>query len=410
VRVTLADDTSADVARPGSVTEAADLLRSSQGPLLFRGAGTKQSWAGRPVQPALVVDTRGLSQVLAYNPADMTVSVGAGMALRDLQALLGEKGQWLALDPGTEAAGATVGGLLATGDSGPRRLRYGALRDLVIGVTLVLADGTVAHGGGTVIKNVAGYDLPKLLYGSLGTLGLVAEVVLRLHPRPEASATATVAVAVDRAGDLAVQLRASALEPAAVDWADVDGGLLAVRFEGTTAGVGGRRAAVLELLGAGGAAADWRTGAEEEAVWQRLAEEHRAGDGSTLATVGTLPSRTAEVARALAEAGAAAGVRTGLAARPALGLHTARFDGPPGAVGRAVTSWRERVLALGGSVQLRDRPDALDAEVDPLGPAPSWVGLLRSLHRRLDPQGRCAPGRLGSWLPNPASGEDHARS
>jgi glycolate oxidase FAD binding subunit len=406
--VTAADGAPVAVERPESVAEAADLLRGSDGPLLFRGAGTKQGWAGHPVRPALVVETGRLSRVLSHQPADMTVAVGAGLPLRDLQDLLGQEAQWLALDPGTEAAGATIGGLLATGDSGPRRLRYGALRDLVIGVTLVLSDGTVAHGGGTVIKNVAGYDLPKLLHGSLGTLGLVAEVVLRLHPRPESTATATVSLPVDRAADLALRLSASALEPSAVDWGDVDGGLLAVRFEGAAAGVDGRRAAACELLG--GAAVEWRTGAEQETVWQRLAEGHRPADGATLAVAGTLPSRTADVARALAEAGDAAGIGTRFASRPAIGLHAARLTGPPAAVGAAFTAWRERVLALGGTVLLRDRPAAVDAAVDALGPPPSSVGLLRSLHRRLDPRGRCAPGRLGSWLPTPAPGEDLVRS
>jgi glycolate oxidase FAD binding subunit len=398
--------------RPGTVAEAAEVLRGSDGPVVFRGAGTKQGWAGRPVAPALVVDTTGLSRVLAHQPADMTVAVQAGMPLRDLQTRLAEQGQWLALDPGTEAAGATVGGLLAAGDSGPRRLRYGALRDLIIGLTLVLADGTVARSGGHVIKNVAGYDLPKLLYGSLGTLGLVAEVVLRLHPLAEASATATVPATVERAGELAVRLLASPLEPAAVDWAvpDDGGGLFAVRFEGSAAGVEGRRAAVLDLLGGSGQPVRWHTGDDQDAVWRRLAERHRPGPDLTVARVGTLPTRTAQVARALAEAGDAEGVSTELAARPALGLHTARFGGPSEAVARAVTAWRERMLALGASVLLQDRPPAVDALVDPVGPAPSAVGLLRALHRQLDPDARCAPGRLGSWLTPPPTGEDPATS
>ena len=396
------------VARPASLAEAAEVVRSTDGPLLFRGAGTKSSWAGRPADPGVVVDTSGLSQVLSHNPADMTVAVGAGMPLADLQALLAENGQWLALDPATEAAGATVGGLLATGDSGPRRLRYGALRDLVIGVTVVLSDGTVARGGGTVIKNVAGYDLPKLFYGSLGTLGLVAEVVLRLHPRAQASGTATAAVPLDRVPEVTRRLCASALEPAAVDWTDTDGGLLAVRFEGTPAGIGGRRAAALDLLGGD---ADWCTGQDEDVVWSRLVDaERHVGERTTVAAAGTRPSVTADVARALEQEGAAAGVRTGLTSRPALGQHAARFDGDPEAVGAAVTAWRERVLALGGSVTLRDRPAAVDAHLDALGPPPSSVGLLRSLARRLDPSGRCAPGRLGSWLPAPVPGEDPTRS
>jgi glycolate oxidase FAD binding subunit len=156
---------SSTVHRPTSVDEAAAVLRDSRGGVLFRGAGTKMSWAGRPHDPDLVLETTGLDQLLEHNPADMTASAQAGMPLRALQDRLGEAGQWLALDPPTEPDGATVGGLLATGESGPRRLRYGALRDLVIGVTLVLADGTVAHAGGHVIKNVAGYDLSKLCTG-----------------------------------------------------------------------------------------------------------------------------------------------------------------------------------------------------------------------------------------------------
>ena len=161
------------VARPDSVAEAADLLRDTRGPLLFRGGGTKMAWGGRPDPPDVLVETSGLHRLLAHNPADMTTVVEAGMPLSTLQDVLAESGQWLALDPATQVDGATIGGLLATGESGPRRLRYGALRDLVIGVRLVLGDGTDARAGGRVIKNVAGYDLTKLMYGSLGTLALV---------------------------------------------------------------------------------------------------------------------------------------------------------------------------------------------------------------------------------------------
>ena len=206
------------VQRPTSVDEAVEVLRDSRGSVLFRGAGTKMSWAGRPQDPDLVLETGGLDRLLDHNPADMTASAQAGMPLRALQDRLAEAGQWLALDPPTEPDGATLGGLLSTGESGPRRLRYGALRDLVIGVTLVLSDGTVAHAGGHVIKNVAGYDLSKLMYGSLGTLGLIAEVVLRLHPRPETSATVVVPSSAQEATTRSLDLLASPLEPCAVEW------------------------------------------------------------------------------------------------------------------------------------------------------------------------------------------------
>lgn len=125
-----------DVQRPGTVAEAAQLLRDSTGSVLVRGGGTKLGWAGRVSDPDLLLDTTDLAGVLTHNPGDMTASVRAGTTLDTLQDHLAESGQWLALDPPSAANGATLGGLLAAGDSGPSRLRYGGLRDLVIGVTL----------------------------------------------------------------------------------------------------------------------------------------------------------------------------------------------------------------------------------------------------------------------------------
>jgi glycolate oxidase FAD binding subunit len=392
---------SAVVQRPTSVDEAAKMLRDSRGGVLFRGAGSKMSWAGRPQDPDLVLETGGMDRLLDHNPADMTAYVQAGMPLRALQDRLAEAGQWLALDPPTEPDGATLGGLLATGDCGPRRLRYGALRDLVIGVTLVLPDGTVAHAGGHVIKNVAGYDLTKLLYGSLGTLGLIAEVVVRLHPRPETSATVVVPSSVQEATARSLDLLAAPLEPSAVGWVGDprDGGTsgrLAVRFEGTAAGVAAQTRALRDSLG--GTAPETLANTDESALWREYAGAHRAETGQSTAFAGTLPSRLTDVAAALAEAADDARVDVSLASHSALGLHTARLSGPPERQAAAFDRWRRDVLALGGTVLLRDRPAEVDAAVDPLGPAPSAVGLLRALKARLDPDGRCAPGRLAPWL------------
>jgi len=383
------------VERPTSVAEAATLLRDSRGSVVFRGGGTKMSWGGRPAEPDLVVQTGGLHRLITHNPADMTVAVEAGLPLGALQDELGEAGQWLALDPPTEPAGATVGGLLATGDSGARRLRYGALRDLVIGVTLVLADGTVARAGGNVIKNVAGFDLSKLVYGSLGTLALVAEVVLRVHPRPEASATVVVPASVSTAAARSLELLASPLEPSAVDWA---AGRLAVRFEGTAAGVAAQTASLHELLGGAGAGAELLVAAAEAALWRELAARRRAEPGDTVAFAGTLPSRLTAVYGALVAAADTADVDVRFVSHSALGLHTAHFAGRPEAQARAFDHYRRAVLGLGGTVLLRERPERVDALVDVLGPAPSAVQLLRAVKSSLDPGGRLAPGRLGSWL------------
>jgi len=392
------------VERPSSGSEAAQLLRESRGTVLLRGGGTKMSWGGRPAQdPDLVLETGGMQRLLTHNPADMTASVEAGMSLRALQELLADAGQWLALDPPTESAGATVGGLLATGDSGPRRLRYGALRDLVIGVTLVLVDGTVARAGGHVIKNVAGYDLGKLSYGSLGTLALVAEVVLRVHPRPEASATVVVPASVPTAAATTLRLLASPLEPSAVDWVGdprngSGSGRLAVRFEGSAAGVAAQTATLHQQLGGAGKGATLLVESAEAALWQEFAAARSATPGDSVAFAGTLPSQLAAVGDALVAAADAAGVEVRLASHSALGLHTAHFAGEPEGQARAFDRWRNAVLGMGGTVLLRDRPAEVDAVVDALGPAPSAVGLLRAVKSRLDPEGRLAPGRLGSWL------------
>jgi glycolate oxidase FAD binding subunit len=435
----------AAVQRPDTLEEAAGLLRDGSGSVLIRGGGTKMSWAGTPRPADLVLHTAGLSRLLSHNPADMTVRVEGGMPLRALQEALAGAGQWLALDPATQDGGATVGGVLATGDFGPRRLRYGAVRDLVIGVTLVLADGTVARAGGQVIKNVAGYDLGKLACGSLGTLALVAEVALRVHPLPRASATLAVRVPLPAAVRMSLHLLGSPLEPSAVAWDGDPGapatgagpvgagpggagpgsagpggagpggagpggaaGRFAVRFEGSDAGVAAQADACAEILGGplpggplpGGrdAQVERLAGAAESALWADLAGRWRGAPGQSVAFAGTLPGQTTAVGAALAEAGEAAGAGVRLVSQVALGLHTAHFGGQPAAQAAAFDRWRQAVLAAGGTVLLRDRPPAVDQLLDPLGPPPSAAALLRAVKARLDPQGRLAPGRLGSWL------------
>ena len=179
----------ATLMNPTDLRGVRDAVLDSAGTLAVAGAGTAAGWAGTLGPVDAVLDLRALTGVITHNPGDMTVSVRAGTPLRELNAELAGHGQHVALDAARVEDGATVGGLLSTGDAGPGALVHGSLRDLVIGATLVLADGTVARTGGHVIKNVAGYDLAKLVHGAYGTLAVIAEVVLRLHPLPHATAT-----------------------------------------------------------------------------------------------------------------------------------------------------------------------------------------------------------------------------
>lgn len=388
------------VERPSSVAEAAACLRDTSGSVLFRGAGTSLDWGGTVVETDLTLDTGALSGVLDHTAADMTAAVKAGTPLAVLQDELAGHGQWLALDPPTQGAGATLGGLLSAGDSGPSRLRYGNLRDLVIGVTLVLADGTVARSGGHVIKNVAGYDLAKLVHGSLGSLALIAEVVVRLHPRPVEQVTTAGRADARQAAAAAGAIAASALEPTAVEWVqdDDDGGRLLVRSVGSPVAVAAAVAQLRALLAGVGVAASRCPPEEASQLWAAHERAVTGDDGDTVLRISTLPTDLAGTAEHASRCASAAGLTFRLVSSAALGVHTVRLSGDdPQAVAAGVSEVRQHVLDRGGSVLLRRRPADVDARVDPLGPPPSSVELLRRVKAQFDPTGRCAPGRFKPW-------------
>ena len=174
------------------------------------GGGTKQSW-GDPTKTDIHLELTRLNRVIAHPWQDLTCTAQAGCTWQQLQQTLAKHGQFVALDP-LWPERATVGGILATNDSGSLRHRYGSLRDLVIGMTIVLADGTIARSGGKVVKNVAGYDLCKLLTGSLGTLAIITEATFRLHSLPQHTQTFTVsAPQAARFAPLMASIRASQL-------------------------------------------------------------------------------------------------------------------------------------------------------------------------------------------------------
>jgi glycolate oxidase FAD binding subunit len=192
VRMATADDAIAGVqpsivVEPGNERELAKVLKLANAAglaVIPRGGGTKQEWGNPPKRADVIVSTARLNRVIEHAWADLTVSAEAGCTIAKLQEALAKHGQRLALDA-LWPERATVGGVLSTNDSGALRLRFGSLRDLVIGATVALADGTVASSGGKVVKNVAGYDLPKLLTGAFGTLGVITRAIFRLHPLPK---------------------------------------------------------------------------------------------------------------------------------------------------------------------------------------------------------------------------------
>jgi glycolate oxidase FAD binding subunit len=397
----------ATVLRPQDLGEVQAALRDTTGPLQIAGAGTAATWAGLLAPVDAVLDTTALTGVITHNPGDMTVAVRAGTPLAALHDELAEHAQHVSLDAARIAEGATVGGLLATGDAGPAALVFGSLRDVVIGVTLVLADGTVARAGGHVIKNVAGYDLAKVVHGSYGTLAVVAEVVLRLHPVPKAAVTLELPCSLAEAADVAARVLGGPTEPAALEWTSDD--LLLLRIEGTAAALEARTARARELLGAaavvadgpgagrgaggadaaGGASgasgaggADGVVGAGGGDPWARHAALTRGDPSAAVVRIGVRPSRLPALLASLPAMAATAGLGTGVAT----------VTVPAG----AVADVHARVHAAGGTSVLRARPAG--AHLPAWGPPPSAVGVLRAVKHAFDPDDRLGPGRFDPWM------------
>ena len=336
-------------------------------PVRFRGAGTKLGWT-RPAPPdAIEISTAGLNAIVEHNAGDLTAVLEPGVRLADAQATFAEAGQMLALDP--PDGGATVGGVVATADTGPLRARYGGPRDLVVGMRVALSDGTLAKSGGKVIKNVAGYDIAKLFTGSFGTLGAIVELSVRLHPLAPETATAT--GASDDADQLArgaAALAQSALEQYGLDvrWHAGRGTVLA-RFAGAAPRP---QAEAAELLlrreGLSTEIVD-----DDGALW----DTQRAGQrGPLVVKVSGLPTRLPELLRTADELGAS------LVGRAALGVSWLRFEEPSVA---AVERLRQGWIAA-----VEDRPPELEldhwGEIDPATQA-----LMQRVKERFDPAGIC---------------------
>ena len=433
-------------ASPATIAEASDLLRAAAAhdlAVVPRGGSSKLGWGAPPRRCDLVVDTRAMDQVLEHAAGDLVVRVQAGVSLAQLGEVLAGAGQQLALDPppysapptaGSAAAsgwqGATVGGVLATGAAGPRRLRYGTPRDLLIGITVIRADGTVAHSGGKVVKNVAGYDLGKLFTGSFGTLGLIVEAVFRLHPRPASAAYVTVDCdGPDEAYYAVAAAAGSELAPSAVELdrpARDQPARVAVLLEGDPDGTAERTGLMAALLGKGAAThpeapgwwgwpANGRSGNGQSADGQPDGAAD-AGEAGTLVRIGFWAAGLPQILRAVDAAALGAGLDPAIGGSAAAGVIYAAVgpDADPAAVAAFVSGLREALARGDGdarpaSAPVPDGPPVLASAVvvhappkardlmDLWGPVPS-LSLMCAVKDQFDPGHRMAPGRFAGGI------------
>jgi glycolate oxidase FAD binding subunit len=351
-------------------------------PVRFVGSGSKLRWGVPEEEGVEHISTLGADRLLEHNEGDLTAIVEAGLPLAQAQRAFAEHDQELLLDPPDPSGAATLGGVIASGDSGPLRTRYGGPRDLVLGLKVALSDGQTARAGGKVIKNVAGYDLSKLYTGSLGSLGMILELSLRLHPRPPYTATA--AGGTNDPAVLAVaalQLTKAPLEARCMDlrFGGGDGAMLA-RFGGATPRAGAE--AATKLMEEAGLEVSFVE--DDDEIWRRQRDVQRSPDGVAV-RVSTLPSRFSDLMAVTARLGGR------FVARAGLGLAWVVFEArSPQEHADAIGELR-RVMAPAPCAVL-DAPDEVRPLIDPWPrPADGPLVLMQRVKQRFDPAGVCRP-------------------
>jgi glycolate oxidase FAD binding subunit len=397
------------VLQPATAEDVAVALQrasAARQTIVIRGAGTKMDWgrAGGPVD--IVLDMRRLNRMLAHQHGDLTATIEAGATLREVNEALARHGQWLPLDP-PFADRATIGGILATNDSGPLRHRFGTPRDLVIGVTLALTDGTLAKAGGQVVKNVAGYDLSKLVTGSFGSLAAVVSATFKLSPLPAASKTLAMQVPDATAlGRIVREMMASQLEPIAFEIAasrlvqspqrpqskdfSANSAISAfdvlLRFASLPAVVDAQIEGAQAALKGCATSSRVADGDAARALWREHATGMWDAPGAVV-RASWLPAAIVEVA---AEIDRVTGDAQ-LAGRAAIGSGLIRIGGDDAAQAAAIEQLR-RSPHLGNVVIMRASA-AVKGRVDVWGPLGDREPLLASMKRAFDPDGVLNAGR-----------------
>jgi len=398
------------VARPASLDTVGRLLALAHDADLAvvpRGGGTALELGRPPARLDLVLDLSRLDRIVEYSPDDLTITVEAGVTAGTLAAHLAAHRQFLPLDP-PGAAARTLGGIVATNASGPLRARYGAMRDLLLGVRFVQADGVSTWGGAKVVKSVSGYDVPKLMVGALGTLGVLGELTLRLHPTPEFEAGWLAGFAETAAAQAFVtHLLDSPVQPNRVEWLNAAalamcgfagmGAAVALSIATAEAAVRAQGETVRALVReAGGTLTPLADG-----FWAGY-ERAMAPDGGVRLAIATLASKVAETAAEIEQAvgDECSGARpTITACAPVGSLRAWCLDADPRRMSAVVERLRQSVAPVGGSVVIQKAPAAVRAAVDPWGPIDAGpLALMRGLKDEFDPKRVLNPGRFVGGL------------
>jgi glycolate oxidase FAD binding subunit len=405
------------VVLPRTIEEISEIVRLASVESLTIipwGGGTKIGLGKEPCSIDVVLSTRRINRVIEHESSDLVAITECGIPLKEFQRILRDKNQFVAIDPPHLDSGATVGGIIATNDSGPRRLRYGTIREFLIGIKVVRSDGSIVKGGAKVVKNVAGYDLPKLYVGSLGTLGIIVEATFRLYPVPEFSQTFMASFSTLEELQQAVNsvlnssLVPTCLETLNPNLADAISGklnlnlsmgryALALRMESVEKAVREQIAKVKDICeekGGNGILVDSKT---EKDLWQEIREfpwSMTTVGSRAVCKASVLINDVPRVFRELEELSRNSGLRALASARAGNGVIISSLEGEVPALVEAVSSLRHLAISLDGTLVVQDAPHDLKSQVDVWGELGKPLRLMERLKSLFDPNSIFNPGRF----------------
>ncbi len=365
--------------------------------ILTCGSGSKLGWGGLVSQADLVVSTQHLNRIIDHAVADLTVTVEAGVTLKQLQDTLKSTGQFLPLDPAYPET-ATVGGIMATADAGSWRQGYGGVRDLVLGLSFVRADGQIAKAGGRVVKNVAGYDLMKLFTGSYGTLGIISQITFRTYPLPETSATVILTGAAEKLSKAASTLLNSSLTPTSLDLLsagvvkalNLGAGMgLLVRFQSIAASVKQQSEQVRELALSLDLKVDSFSGNDRADLWEQLSQTIRksATESTVICKIGILPDAAVEFLEKLDLWSNQSGLGQ-ISVGSGLGNLQLVSDNL-----ELLKKLRLHCSEHRGFLSILESPVAFKQKIEPWGYTGNSLGMMQKIKQQFDPKNIFNPGR-----------------
>jgi len=402
-KTSASDKTFPIIAYPNTVTELSQVMNQCYGNgwrVIPCGKGSKLGWGGVGQEVDLIISTDRLNRIIDHAVGDLTVTAEAGVKFSDLQKLLSQTGQFLPLEPAYPEE-ATLGGIIATANSGSWRQRYGGVRDLLLGISFVRSDGEIAKAGGRVVKNVAGYDLMKLFTGSYGSLGILTEVTFRVYPLLEAGSTVVLTGEANAVASTSKTLLASALTPTAVDILSTrlvktlgigKGMGLMIRFQSVTEAVKEQSSRILAVGQQLGLTGTLYTDAEELNLWQSLPKHIWEPLSTTAITckIGVLPTAAANTLVKLDQLTDSTGL--GLI-HAGSGLGHLRLDSAA-VTPQTIVEMRNHCQRNQGFLTILEAPTAVKQKLDVWGYNGNALNLMHQIKQQFDPKNILSPHRF----------------